>query len=242
MKIAFVKFLGACALLFAVVASTACGLPKADAHPGLDAYRAAQSHLIGLRDSLATAYPKQGTEAKAKAIEFARKHLIRDLDKVMLPAWNGTTWDFNGTSLVPGEGKIACGYFITTVLRDAGFKLERAKMAQQASLFIIRSLTPAAERKDWSYLTPAQFETKVKTLPKGLYVLGLDIHTGFILHRADGIFFIHASYMQPAEVKREIAADSKVIGASKRFVLGRVDNEWLLDKWIRSEAIITVTQ
>ena len=65
-------------------------------------------------------------------IAEARTVLTRSIYNDLLPAWYGTPWDFNGTSEVPQQGKIACGYFVSTILRDAGWKVERVRLAQQA--------------------------------------------------------------------------------------------------------------
>ena len=37
--------------------------------------------------------------------------------------WIGTVWDFNGVTRTPKQGAIACGYFVTNVLTDLGFKI-----------------------------------------------------------------------------------------------------------------------
>jgi hypothetical protein len=41
---------------------------------------------------------------------------------------------------VPSHGNIACGYFITTLMRDAGIPVQRAKLAQQTTSAIIHKL------------------------------------------------------------------------------------------------------
>ncbi len=43
--------------------------------------------------------------------------LFTYLDKDMPAYWDDTTWDFYGMSRIPGEGEIACGYFVTTCSR-----------------------------------------------------------------------------------------------------------------------------
>ena len=60
----------------------------------------------------------------------------------MMRCWLGTPWDFNGTAKGPGAGKIACGYFVATVLKDAGFQVDRYQLAQQPSENILRSFLP----------------------------------------------------------------------------------------------------
>ena len=46
----------------------------------------------------------------------------------IIPHWYGTPWDFNGHTSIPNQGEIACGYFVSTTLRDIGLKLNRFKM------------------------------------------------------------------------------------------------------------------
>ena len=58
----------------------------------------------------------------------------------LLPCWYGTAWDYNGTAMSPLEGKIACGYFITTTLRQSGMKINRIKLAQCPSSELIWSV------------------------------------------------------------------------------------------------------
>jgi hypothetical protein len=77
--------------------------------------------------------PEKYEDVKTSVQSQNKKDLAYIIDKKLLPYWLGTTWNFNGTTQVPGEGSIACGYFVTTLLRDAGVKLERVKLAQMAS-------------------------------------------------------------------------------------------------------------
>ena len=223
--------LGVCACNQVHSADMSTAKTVVEAPAGID-YGAEKALAIVVRDSLKTAYQKAGTEARAKVIAKAQKRFVDVVTAGLIPAWYGTAWDFNGVTQVPGEGKIACGYFLTTVLRDAGISLPRAKMAQQASLIIIRSLTPRETILDYSRITSAQFAEKVAAQPKGLYIAGLDIHTGFILHDTKGVWFIHSSYGDPAVVVKEVASKSDVLAQSKRFVLGRVDNAVLMEKWV----------
>lgn len=182
---------------------------------------------------------KEGDAAqKQNLIVSARKYLLATIDEKMFEAWMGTTWDFNGTTQEPRKGQIACGYFVTTVLRDAGFKIQRVKLAQQASLKIIQTICPKAEIRDYGNVSVPQVCEKLAAMPEGLYIVGLDIHTGFIYNRRGDIEFIHASYGNPAVVVREKALKSDVLAQSNRFVLGRVDNETFLKKWLTDTEVL----
>jgi hypothetical protein len=203
-------------------------------------YTAVKADIVAMRDSLADSYARANATQRIALVAKARERILATITQDIFPVWLGTPWDFNGVTQIPGEGMIACGYFVTTVLRDAGFGVERAKLAQQASLKIIQVLCPKADIKDYGGIDVPELVRRMALLPKGLYVVGLDIHTGFILNGPKTVDFIHASYGTPRVVVWENALKSKVLPQSKRFVLGRVDNDVLLGKWLRKEAIPTL--
>lgn len=207
--------------------------------PSLD-YPALKTRIIAERDSMSALYIRADANGRNSLIASARKLLLRRIRDQIFPAWMGTPWDFNGVTQVPRSGQIACGYFVTTVLRDAGVDLERAKLAQQASLKIIQTLCPPEHRKDYGGIDVPELVRRMGSLPKGLYIVGLDIHCGFIDNGPNSVDFIHASYGTPREVVHERALGSKVLAQSKRFVLGRVDNDVLLSKWLKREHIATL--
>src|SRR5688572_11801089 len=41
----------------------------------------------------------------------------------MFEYWYGTRWGFYGTTPKPRQGKIACGYFVTTTLKHLGLNI-----------------------------------------------------------------------------------------------------------------------
>lgn len=77
---------------------------------------------------------------RAAVLRKAGDQFLRSVAQEIAPFWYGTPWDFNGTTEIPGTGEIACGYFVTTVLRDIGVDLERVRLAQVPSEVMIRSL------------------------------------------------------------------------------------------------------
>ncbi len=74
------------------------------------------------------------------SFETTFSHFIVDS---IIPYWYGTKWNFYGTTEEPNKGTIACGYFVTTVLRDAGLHINRIKLAQAASEEMIRQFASA---------------------------------------------------------------------------------------------------
>ena len=151
----------------------------------------------------------------------------------IIPAWVGTSWSFNGTSEKPREGSIACGYFVTTVLRDAGVSLARTKLAQCASEQMIRSLVQPAHVQRFSNLPMEIFIRSVQDQGYGLYIVGLDNHTGFIYNDGKSIFFIHSTFVGTRNVQYEPAAESWVLRQSRYKVLGKLSaDEGILSAWV----------
>ena len=206
-------------------------------------YKELVARLEAERVALATSY-RQATSSvqKADVITRARTLVSRSIYTEIFPSWYGTAWDFNGNTEVPQQGKIACGYFVTTVLRDAGWKVQRARLAQQASENIILSLTTDAHVKRFRRVAIGDFVNAVKQWGAGIYVVGLDIHTGFIVNTGDEVYFIHSSYVEPYTVVRERATESKILTASNYRVLGKITgDDQFLEKWLLTTEINTRT-
>ena len=143
---------------------------------------------------------------------------------------------------MPQEGKIACGYFVSTVLRDAGWRVERARLAQQASENIILSLTNDPYIKRFRRAAIGDFVNAIKEWGPGIYVVGLDVHTGFIVNTGGEVYFIHSSYVEPYSVVREKASESRILAASNYRVLGRVSaDDLFIEKWLLKKEIVTRT-
>ena len=147
----------------------------------------------------------------------------------VFPYWMGTKWDFNGISNVPGQGMIACGYFVSTTLKHVGFNLNRYKLAQQAAAKVIHVLCDT--NKLYSYSTEAAI-SQFKTLGNNkLYVLGLDYHVGFIAVENNEVYFIHSDYFN-GKVLQEEAKDSEAFKNTSMYVFGEItNNKELLNKW-----------
>jgi hypothetical protein len=192
---------------------------------------------LGLRYQQATS-----SAQRAEVVAQARPTITGSIYKEIFPSWYGTPWDFNGTTEVPQQGKIACGYFVSTVLRDAGWRVQRVRLAQQASENIILSLTADPHVKRFRRVAISDFVSAVKQWGTGLYVVGLDVHTGFIVNTGAEVFFIHASYVEPYVVVREKAIESKILAASNYRVLGKITADaQFIEKWLLKKEILTRT-
>jgi len=158
---------------------------------------------------------------------------ISAVTETIIPGWIGTPWTFNGTSEIPQKGSIACGYFVTTVLRDAGLGLARIRLAQCASEQMIVSLIQSKYIQRFRNAGMGVFMRSLEQQGYGLYIVGLDNHTGFIYNDGEEIYFIHSTFVGTGNVQKEKAFSSVVLRQSKYKVLGKLSaDEKLLNRWI----------
>lgn len=180
-------------------------------------------------------YEKADESTRIKITEQAEDYLLEVITDEFFVYWEGTEWDFNGTTRTPGKGKIACGYFITTVLSDAGFKIPRTKWAQQASEYYITRMT--SEVKRFSNATPEEMKDYFLENPDGLYVAGLDNHVGFVYKSGKQVTFTHASYYDPkVGVQTEKLIGDNPFAKSAYRVVGRILTKEMIRKWILGES------
>ncbi len=112
--------------------------------PYLKPYNELKKETLEKRDD----FYKQCQQANNKdsIITEAQKYLLKVSDN-FFRSWYNTPWTFHGHSQIPGVGSIACGYFVTTTLRDMGFNIPpRIKWAQQASEYLIKKISSDIQR------------------------------------------------------------------------------------------------
>lgn len=233
-------------LLFLIaVGALVCSSAVARPDPGGDDRTAAYADTLQSielrRDALRVDYLAATSDsASAAVLELAQREIARAVVDAIIPFWFGTRWDFNGVSETPGQGTIACGYFVTTVLRDAGLEIERVKLAQQASETIILSLVGEDQVRRFSSVPLSEFLDRVRKFGHGLYVIGLDYHVGFLACDEREIRFIHSSFLAPLCVIDENAEDSRVLSSSAYRVIGKLSgDQQLIIKWLTGTSIPT---
>jgi hypothetical protein len=138
-------------------------------------------------------------------------------------------WNFNGDTQKPGEGRIACGYFVANTLADLGFKIQRTKLAQAVSSEMINTLCTDIHRF-------AAFEKLQKYLSvqpcQSVYIIGLDFHIGYILKDSSGLYFLHSIYIYNEGVLKEKVEESLALKSNKTFMIGSLTgNVKLLRDW-----------
>jgi hypothetical protein len=165
----------------------------------------------------------------------AGKQFIHLFENVMLPHWIGTKWDYNGTTQLPQQGAIACGYFVSTTLQQMQVNIDRVKYGQAASEITMLHVTTRNYYKNYSNLSFEKFIQTLKNRPPFLAIIGLDKHTGYILNNGKELYFIHSTYVQRKGVIKQKAALSPELKSNKwRSVAFLTDDNNFIRKWLTS--------
>lgn len=179
---------------------------------------------------------KGDSSTQDSIITIAKTYLFNRLTKDIFPYWYGTPWDFNGISNIPGQGKIACGYFVSTPLKHIGFNLNRYRVAQKGASQIIETISGKSKTK--TFLSVKDLSEYLLQHPDGLYLVGLSCHVGFVEKQNDKIYFTHSNYLTPCEVIREDLITSPAINSSSIFVLGVFTlNDSVILQWLSESPI-----
>lgn len=154
-------------------------------------------------------------------LDSLKKHRFTMLVDSIFPYWYETKWAFHGYTTTPRKGKIACGYFVTTTLRDVGVQLQRIKLAQQAASGIIEKLCVKNSIKRYTKLSSLQaYMDKAKN--NSIFILGLDKHVGFVIKQDHKSYFIHSGYVGQKKVARERLEKSYCVLYSNILMIGQL--------------------
>lgn len=224
-------------------------LPKDSIIEGI---QSENKRIVSLKDFNTVVENKSYSTVKAEinARRIAMQNDSFDLDAVsslfkesllnqIIPFWEGTKWSFEGHTSVPQKGEIACGYFVSTTLRDVGLNVNRYKLAQQSPINEARSL-----KLNSSIMTISEgsIEDKISQikiiLKEEIYFLGFDAyHVGYIFKQDNEVYIIHSNY-ESVKVEIEVLDESDVFKAYGIFYISTLSsNEELLKKWLRGERV-----
>jgi hypothetical protein len=212
---------------------------KAVADP--EAYAVLVSELERWRRELAQRHRNARNDAARKAVEHDARVVLELVLPEMMRCWLGTPWDFNGTASRPGAGAIACGYYVATVIRDAGFDVDRYKLAQQPSGNILRSFLDRDACRLSIGKAYGDFVEEMSRAEPGIYLIGLDTHVAFLVVADRDFRFIHSSGSRPWCVVDEGRAEAQVLQRSNWRMTGNLTADpKVLRRWLRSEKIQVV--
>lgn len=201
-------------------------------------YASIKSTINTNRKQLAQSYKNSAN--KSESLNRIRDKFTTHLVSDIIPQWYGTKWSFDGYTDTPKSGSIACGYFVSTTLRDVGLNINRYKLAQkapyhEAEVIACGTTIETLQNKSKEDLK-AYF---IKNKKDGIYFIGLDFHVGFILKDGQNIYFIHSNYLNNSGPIKEKLEDSKVIKSSVYHLCNITHNDILLKKWLNNDIVQT---
>lgn len=209
-------------------------------------YQPAIDRLEARRLALGARYRASSDDAgRAAILVEAREEVFDAITADIVPAWIGTRWSYHGTSETPGSGAIACGYFVATVLRDAGFSLDRVPLAQQGSANIVRTLVPSTFVVDVEGSTVGDVIEDARDEARagngGLFVIGFDGHVGLLVVQGASTQLCHSSNRTPKSVRCEPAAPARSM-VSRRHVYGPLLTDESVLGWLDARHLSVVSE
>jgi hypothetical protein len=214
--------------------------PAADFEATVAAIEAERRRLAGLYARADGEERKAALRAEARA--YVRAAIVREI----FPAWLGMPWGLGSNSTAdrphaPGM-TVACGYFVSSVLENAGLRLgTRFTYAQAPALHVQKTLAPAAgDLHRYFSISGQALADRIAGLGEGLYIIGLANHIGFVVVDAAGVRLVHASYTGDQVVTSEPLATAQAIADSRPkgyFVTPVMHDERTADLWLRGVAV-----
>jgi hypothetical protein len=208
-------------------------------------FEATLAAIEGERRRLAGLYAAaDGEEKKAALRAEARAYVRAAIVREIFPAWFGMSWGLGANSTAdrphaPGM-TVACGYFVSSVLENAGLRLgTRFTYAQAPALHVQKTLAPGDLHRYFS-ISGQALADKIAGLGEGLYIIGLANHIGFVVVDAAGVRLVHASYTGDQVVISEPLATAQAIADSRPkgyFVTPVMHDERLADLWLRGARV-----
>ncbi|MEN8929232.1 MAG: hypothetical protein ABF242_09945 [Flavobacteriales bacterium] len=201
-------------------------------------YKEKKNQIKTLRNKFATQYKSSSDSNKTNLMKVAQSTFTSALLNEIIPHWYGTEWDFNGYTAKPNEGKIACGYFVSTTLRDMGLNLNRYDLAKKGPKDEAKSIAISPE--NLISFSEDESEHLLDSINNGLYFIGLDNHVGYLYKHNSITYFIHSNYLEN-KVMIELTKTSEAFMSLTYYLANISENDLLIEKWLTKESIKIVT-
>ena len=163
----------------------------------------------------------------------------------LIPHWLSTPWSFDGHTPVPGEGHIACVYFVSTTLQDMGFNLNRYLFAQQLPMHEAKTISPGDPLTEIN--SPSK-EERIRQLniqlKEGIYFIGFNLnHVGYIQKKKSQLLLIYSNFINAEGVVIKPVETSQVFSYYHRlYIAGISTNRKLMEMWLNGERISIINQ
>jgi hypothetical protein len=207
---------------------------------------AAVADLAARRRALAAElHAARDPAARGAVLARARDVAFRAIVDDLAPLWLGMPWGLGRDSTAsrpyqPGK-VVGCSYFVTAIAAGAGLVLDdRYRFAQAPALAIQRALARGRGAVHRYLSIPGErLAREIAALGDGLYLIGLDVHVGFVVVDRGAVRLLHASYTGARQVSDEPLATAVAIARSRDagyFVsplfVRSADNDALVERWL----------
>lgn len=202
------------------------------------AYAKAKQEAKALRHRLHGQWQaKTSVQEKERFLDTVSAALARTLLERIVPPWYGTPWSFEGHSETPGSGSVACGYFVSTSLRDVGFRVDRFRLAQGSPVSEARSIAiDEAEVRLYRDSSHAGLAQVAARLPDGAYFVGLSNHVGFLRKDGRTIRFVHSDYVGRVVADQSVE-DAVAFSGESLWVADLSGNRALARSWLEGRRL-----
>jgi hypothetical protein len=225
------------AILWSFMPQSVHALYKRNHYKALKDYRSTINKIEKSRKNFQKQYQYGDEFERKEVIKKARKYILRTITQKLIPAWYGTKYNFNGYTDTPKKGRIACGFFVSTILKHAGFNFNRIKMGQRPSPFIIKSFVKDKKRrKNFYNKRVSQVIEHIENEGRGLYIMGLDRHVGLIYYGGLDVHFAHATQSKKKVVVYK-AEEDESLGKSKWRMVGKLFDDKMMKQWLFKKKI-----
>lgn len=168
-------------------------------------------------------------KSENQSMDSCRSYFLHQFEDRIFPHWVGTKWDYNGHTNRPGSDKlIACGYFVSTTLKHMGFNWNRYDLAKMYSKAIVEQTC----EKMTKYASKPEALKAVLSSEDNLYIVGLDMHVGFLLKRNNTVYFVHSNYYGTVGPEKEIAKNSMAFDDSVNYYIGKFLTDRNIKRWL----------
>jgi hypothetical protein len=204
--------------------------PAPTKKPDID-YDTVKARIRAQQQRFSKRYTDASEKDRAVVLSEAKSYLITAIHDTIFPHWYDTPWSFYGATRTPRQDYIACGYFVTTVLADAGFQIPYVKWAQLASESVIVKI--AADIKRFSNRPMSEVIAYLDKTGDGLYIVGLDCHIGYIYKSDTTLRFVHSNYYQAdIGVMSEPIVGDNPLNNSKYRIIGKLLSAEMVRNWV----------
>jgi len=194
-------------------------------------YEESKKSIFEKQQYFSKTYASSDSGKQKDIVRQAQAYLTTTITDSLFSYWYGTPWNFNGTTKVPKQGTIACGYFVTAILSDAGFQIPRVKWAQSASEPVIVKIASNVQR--FRNQPMGKLIDYLNKQGDGLYIVGLDSHVGFVSKQGNNFRFIHSNYYRPEiGVMAEPLEGHNPLNDSKYRIIGKLLDTEMVQNWI----------